>query len=71
LFDRLTRYWAGKDIVAVIHGGTVRAALASALGLPLEAALSFHVDTLGLTRIEHIAGVDQPGWRVTGVNLRY
>ncbi|OSQ50271.1 histidine phosphatase family protein [Thalassospira alkalitolerans] len=71
IFDRLTRYWAGRDIVAVIHGGTVRATLANALGLSLEAALAFHVDTLGLTRIEHISGVDQPGWRVTGVNLRF
>lgn len=71
IFDRLTRYWAGRDIVAVIHGGTVRAALANALGLSLEAALSFHIDTLGVTRIEHITGVDQPGWRVIGVNLRY
>ena len=71
VFDRLNRYWAGRDIVAVIHGGTIRAMMANALGLPLEAALSFHIDTLSLTRLEYINGVDQPGWRVTAVNQSY
>ncbi|WP_417803631.1 histidine phosphatase family protein [Thalassospira lucentensis] len=71
IFTRLNRYWAGRDIVAVVHGGTVRAILANALGLSLEAALSFHIDTLALTRLEYIDGVDEPGWRVTSVNQRY
>lgn len=71
VFDRLNRSWAGRDIVAVIHGGTIRAILANALGLSLEAALSFHIDTLSLTRLEYINGVDQPGWRVSAVNQRY
>ena len=68
VFDRLNRYWAGRDIVAVIHGGTIRAVLANVLGLSLQAALSFHIDTLSLTKLEYIDGVDQPGWRVTAVN---
>jgi alpha-ribazole phosphatase len=71
VIDAMTHYWAGRDIVAIVHGGTVRAALARMLGLSLEAALAFHVDTLGLTRAEYLAGTTQPGWRVTGVNLRY
>ncbi|WP_417827240.1 histidine phosphatase family protein [Thalassospira sp.] len=71
VFDRLNADWAGRDIVAVVHGGTIRAILANALDLSLETALAFHIDTLGLTTLEHIDGVDNPGWRVTGINLRF
>lgn len=71
VFSRLSDAFAGRDIVAVIHGGTVRAVLANALGLSLETALAFHVDTLGLTTLEYIDEVDEPGWRVTAVNQRF
>ncbi len=68
--ERLTRTHAGCDIVAVAHGGTIRAALALALAVDPSAALTFHVDTLSLTRIDHIAdGGQGGGWRVVGVNL--
>ncbi|HWK47579.1 MAG TPA: histidine phosphatase family protein [Stellaceae bacterium] len=69
---RLTAEHAGRDIIAVTHGGTIRAALCVALGLPTEAALAFSVDNLSLTRLEHF-GTDEPGhghgWRVAAVNL--
>lgn len=71
VFTHATSYWAGRDIVAVVHGGTIRAIMANALGLSLEAALSFHIDTLTLTKLEYIDGVDQPGWRVTAVNQSF
>ena len=64
----LTRH-AGRDIVIVAHGGTIRAMLAHALALRPDAALAFHIDTLSLTRLDYIDGVSRPGWRVTGVNL--
>lgn len=32
--ERLTRHFAGRDIVAVAHGGTIKAMLAISLGLP-------------------------------------
>ena len=54
------------DIVLVVHSGTVRAALATALGLPAANALHFVVDPLSLTRIDRLDG----GWRVIGVNRR-
>lgn len=67
--DRLNRQFAGRDIVAVAHGGTIRAALALALGLSPEAALAFVVDNLSLTRIDHIGGAGVGhGWRVSAVN---
>jgi alpha-ribazole phosphatase len=64
--ERLNRLYAGRDIVAVAHAGTVRAALAHALDLDPARALRFVVQPLSLTRIDAIAD----GWRVDGVNLR-
>ncbi|WP_431856282.1 histidine phosphatase family protein [Azospirillum sp.] len=67
--ERLTAAHAGRDVVAVVHAGTVRAALALALGLEPEAALRLQVDTLSLTRLDHIATPGHPpAWRVAGVN---
>ena len=66
----------GRAIVAVAHGGTIRAALAQALRLDPESALSFAIDNCALTRIDHIGagpGSHDPGevesWRVAAVNL--
>ena len=73
----LNERYRGSDLIAVSHGGTIRAALAMALGLAPERALSFVVDNFSLTRIDHIAGA--PGshaqsvtesWRVEVVNFR-
>jgi broad specificity phosphatase PhoE len=72
--DRLSREHAGRDVVAVTHGGTIRAALALALSLDPERALSFVVDNCALTRIDHIAPPADsddrtpPAWRVALVN---
>ncbi|MDF1792951.1 MAG: histidine phosphatase family protein [Thalassobaculaceae bacterium] len=48
--------WSGKapgrDIVAVVHGGPIRAALAHALALAPERALSFHAETVSVTRVD-------------------
>ncbi len=52
------------DVVLVVHSGTVRAALAIALGIGLESALRFVIDPLSLTRIDRVTG----GWRVVCVN---
>ena len=69
--NRLTREHAGRDIVSVGHGGTVRAALALALGLHAEAALTFTIENLSLTRIDHIGMADGAAhWRVVAVNQR-
>jgi broad specificity phosphatase PhoE len=61
--------YGGRDVVSVSHGGTIRAALALALGLEPQNALAFAVDNLSLTRIEHFP---EPGgahfWRVVAVN---
>lgn len=75
--ERLTATHAGTDIVAVAHGGTIRAALALALGLEPERALAFTIEPCSLTRLDHIAGAAshlhedperQGVWRVVEVN---
>lgn len=66
---------AGRHIVAVAHGGTIRAALAQALALEPERALAFEIANCSVTRIDHIAGSTgshapevQEAWRVGQVN---
>jgi len=66
---RLTRAHAGKDIVAVAHGGTIRAALQAAMALSYERAVAFTTDNLSLTRIDHLQNQQGEAWRVVGVNL--
>lgn len=67
--ERVTAEHAGKDIVAVVHGGTIRAALSIALGIEPERALGFSVDTCSVTRLDHLKGVDDgAAWRIVAVN---
>lgn len=63
--NRLSVQLAGRDVVAVVHAGTVRAALALALGLEPAQALRFAVQPLSLTRLD----VTADGWRVECVNV--
>lgn len=62
--DRLAARHAGQDVVVVGHGGAIRAAVAHALGIDAEAALSMAVQNLSLTRLERHARA----WRVVSVN---
>ncbi|MFT8676290.1 histidine phosphatase family protein [Acetobacter sp.] len=64
LLDRLAADYAGQDIVAVSHGGVIRAALAHALRIHAETALHFSVQNLSLTILERL----DAGWRVVTVN---
>lgn len=60
------------DIVAVAHGGVIRAAVATALGLDPAQAMAIRVDNLSLTRLDLVAGGTLRGkggaWRVVAVN---
>ncbi|CAO3432769.1 histidine phosphatase family protein [Azospirillum doebereinerae] len=64
---RWTGEQAGRDLIAVIHGGSIRASLALALDLTPDAALRLRVDHWSLTRLDCHAGAS---WSVGGVNLR-
>ena len=63
--DAVTNAHAGRDIVVVAHAGSIRAAIARALGLTPTQALGLEVKNLGLTRLDHIGGSN---WRVVGLN---
>jgi alpha-ribazole phosphatase len=65
----LAHQHSGRDIVAVTHGGTIRAALALALGLAPQAALGFVTGNCSVTRLDHLPGAGGVGlWRVVMVN---
>jgi len=70
---RLTAAHRGRDIVAVAHGGSIRAALAIALGTEAERVMSFAIDNCSLTRLDHIfdgeRGRERTCWRIVAVNL--
>ena len=70
--EHLTDLYAGRDIVCVAHAGTIRAAVALALGLTPAQALGLDVKNLGLTRLDHIsAGLRTRrggNWRVVALN---
>lgn len=71
---RLTAAHRGHDIVAVGHGGSIRAALAIALGIEAERVMSFAIDNCSLTRLDHIhdggaVGQERGCWRIVAVNL--
>lgn len=55
----------GRDIVAVMHGGSIRAALAVALDVSPSRALAFHTETVSVTRIDRYA---DGAWGVGFVN---
>ena len=72
VIERYTANHPGEDIVAVCHGGTIRAAVAHVLGLTPELGMSFSIDTLSVTRLEHVEGGLLRGkggtWRVGAIN---
>ncbi|MBK3801622.1 histidine phosphatase family protein [Azospirillum brasilense] len=65
---RLTDLYAGRDLVAVIHGGSIRAALALALDLTPQAALRLAVAPLSLSRIDHYGSDEGGSWSVAAMN---
>ena len=66
---QLLETYAGRDVIAVAHGGTIRAALALALDLDPEAALAFTIENCSITRIDRTDGPGMGhGWRVVRVN---
>jgi len=67
--ERWTEELQGHDIVAVAHGGTIRAALGVALDLSPGIALAFSCENLSLTMIEHFDVQKRShDWRVAAVN---
>jgi len=72
VIERITAARPGQSIVAVAHGGTIRAAICHAVGLTPEAAMSFTTDNLAVTCLQHVDGGLLRGrggdWRVVCIN---
>jgi alpha-ribazole phosphatase len=62
--ERCAVTYRGRDVVAVTHGGTIRAAIAHALQVDPDHALNLSIQNLSLTRVER----HPEGWRVGCVN---
>ena len=62
--ERLAAAHLGADVVAVAHGGSIRAAVAHALRIGPDNALHLAIQNLSLTRLERYP----EGWRVACVN---
>ncbi len=75
LYNRVTRAierinveHAGKDVIAVGHGGTIKAAIGLALGGQPEKGLAFDTDNCSVTRLDHHASSGVSTWRLPMVN---
>jgi broad specificity phosphatase PhoE len=62
--ERLASACRGQNVIAVSHGGAIRAAVAHAMGADARAALHLAVQNLSLTILER----HPEGWRVVVVN---
>ena len=69
---RVTMAEAGRDVIAVGHGGTIKAAVGLALGGQPDRGLTFDIDNCSVTRLDHFAtagqGSGQANWRLPMVN---
>ncbi|CCD86477.1 putative phosphoglycerate mutase family protein [Bradyrhizobium sp. ORS 285] len=65
---RVTTAEAGRDIIAVGHGGTIKAAVGLALGGLVEKGLAFDIDNCSVTRLDHIVAGETSTWRLPMVN---
>jgi alpha-ribazole phosphatase len=65
---RITAAEAGRNIIAVGHGGVIRSAVGLALGGQPDRGLSFDIDNVSVTRLDHIAAPNVSMWRLPMVN---
>jgi broad specificity phosphatase PhoE len=68
VIDRINVAQAGRDVIAVGHGGTIKAAVGLALGGQAEKGLAFDIDNCSVTRLDYFASVGQSNWRLPMVN---
>ena len=66
--ERINIEHAGRDVIAVAHGGTIKAAIGLALGNQPERGLAFTIDNCSVTRLDHISSADHVSWRLPMVN---
>lgn len=70
VIERLSAENLNRDIVAVTHGGTIKAAIGHALKLSTDAALAFAIDNCSITRLDQLGTGSASLWRVVSINHR-
>jgi broad specificity phosphatase PhoE len=65
---RINAEHAGRDVIAVAHGGTIKAAIGLALAGQPDKGLAFDIDNCSVTRLDHLAGAGHSSWRIPMVN---
>ena len=66
--ERINGEQAGRDVIAVAHGGTIKAALGLALGNQPQIGLAFDIDNCSVTRLDHFTSPGKSSWRLPMVN---
>ncbi|MCA6117095.1 histidine phosphatase family protein [Bradyrhizobium sp. WSM 1738] len=66
--ERINAEQAGRDVIVVAHGGTIRAAIGLALGGQPEKSMAFDIDNCSVTRLDHLSSANYSGWRLPMVN---
>jgi alpha-ribazole phosphatase len=66
--ERINVTHAGRDVIAVAHGGTIKAAIGLALNNQPDRGLAFTIDNCSVTRLDHLASDGHSGWRIPMVN---
>ena len=66
--ERINAEQAGRDVIVVAHGGTIRAAVGLALGGQPEKGLAFDIDNCSVTRLDYLSSANYTGWRLPMVN---
>jgi broad specificity phosphatase PhoE len=66
--ERINVEHASKDVIAVAHGGTIKAAVGLALGGQPEKGLAFDIDNCSVTRLDHFSSTGHSNWRLPMVN---
>lgn len=66
--ERVNVEHAGRDVIAVGHGGTIKAAIGLALDGQPEKGLAFDIDNCSVTRLDHFASTGRSIWRLPMVN---
>src|SRR5882757_4042642 len=66
--ERISAEQAGRDVIAVAHGGTIKAAIGLALDSQPGKGLAFSIDNCSVTRLDHFASAAHSNWRLPMVN---
>jgi alpha-ribazole phosphatase len=66
--EKFSDEYSGRNVIAVAHGGTIKAAIAHALKLSPEAGLAFACENCSVTCLERLSSSPESLWRVITIN---